>query len=99
MTVKKTIILLYPPYTLQQIAEIKKSLITFYPDFKIVKIITANSEYDAQALQQFIKIVSSQGESVNLIIDHKTYTSLPQNILTWCVLGTLGIAGLIRPLA
>ncbi len=96
MTAKKTIILLYPPHTLH-ILKIKKSLTNYCQDnnFTIVDIISAKNEYDSKALRQFIELVSAQKESVNLIIDYKTYTSLPQHIFTWCVFGTLLIAGLI----
>ncbi len=96
MTVKKAIILLYPPST-QYIPEIKKFLTSDYQNnnFEIIKVLSAEDEYDSETLQHFIEIVSQQDEPISLIIDHQTYTSLPEHIFTWCVFGTLVIAGLI----
>lgn len=96
MTVKKAIILLYPPST-EYIPEIKKFLTSDYQnnDFEIVKVISPEDEYDSDSLQQLIEIVSIQDEPISLIIDHNTYTSLPDYLLTWCVFGTLKVAGLI----
>ncbi len=96
MTVKKAIILLYPPST-QYIPEIKKFLTSDYQNnnFEIIKVLSAEDEYDSETLQHFIEIVSQQDEPISLIIDYDTYTSLPQHLLTWCVFGTLVIAGLL----
>lgn len=96
MTVKKAIILLYPPST-EYIPEIKKFLTSNYQnnDWEIIKVISAADEYDSDSLQQLIEIARKQDEPISLIIDHNAYTSLPQYILLWSVFGTLVIAGLI----
>ncbi len=95
MTIKKAIVLLYPPYndTLSDLTESVVSCCTNH-NFTVDEIIIAESEHDIEALRQLVQAVTRQDQPVTLIMNSSIYTS--QNyILVWSVIGTLSLAGLI----
>ena len=98
MTIKKAIILLYPPYN-HNIIELDKSLITCCQDnnLSIIKTIYAEDTFDSEALRQLIQSANRQSKPVTVIIDRNCYTSF-LHICTWCILGTLSTAKLIDEL-
>jgi hypothetical protein len=98
MTIKKAIILLYPPYD-HNIIELDKSLTTYCQDnnLAIIKTIYAEDTFDSEALRQLIQSANRQSKPVTVIIDRNCYHSF-LHICTWCVLGTLSTAKLIDEL-
>ena len=99
MTIKKAIILLYPPY-INNITELEKSIITQLKknDFEIIKLIQVTKD-NCRVSKELIKIIKNQNQTTNqiitVIINDESYTSIA-DIMTCCVLGILEMSGLIE---